>query len=162
MSIPDELLEEWYRLASGLDGAALDAALDGVAADPYRAKRALAAHIAGAYHGAAGAERAAAHFDRLFREHAAPEDLAETVLSISDVRLRHEPATGVWVPGLLVAAGLAASNSEAMRLLEQGAVAIDEQRVADRNARVAADPERPLIVRRGRRHYVLVRFTREP
>lgn len=161
MSIPDELLEEWYRLASGLEGAALDAALDGLAADPYGAKRALAAHIVGTYHGAAGAGRAAAHFDRLFREHAAPEDLAETVLSINDARLRHEPATGVWVPGLLVAAGLAASNSEAMRLLEQGAVAIGEERVADRNARIMADPDTPLIVRRGRRHYARVRFTRD-
>jgi tyrosyl-tRNA synthetase len=161
MSIPDAALEEWYRLASGLTGSDLERAIARTAAEPYAAKRALAALITATYHGAEAAERAAAHFDRLFREHAAPEDLADTLLSISDARLRHEPNGGVWVPGLLVAIGLAASNSEAMRLLEQGAITIDEQRAAGRNARVRVDPRQPITLRRGRRHYVRVRFTED-
>jgi tyrosyl-tRNA synthetase len=159
MSIPDTLLEEWYQLASGLAGAELADAMHRIAAEPYVAKRALAARIAGLYHGAEAAERASAHFDRLFREHAAPSDLAETVLPLRDERLRHDPATGVWVPGLLVAAGLAVSNSEAMRLLEQGAIAIDEERAAGRNARVQARAGQSMTIRRGRRHYALIRFT---
>ena len=161
MSIPDAALEEWYRLASGLTGSDLERAIARTAAEPYAAKRALAARITATYHGAEAAERAAAHFDRLFREHAAPEDLADTLLSISDARLRHEAGGGVWVPGLLVAIGLAASNSEAMRLLEQGAITIDEQRVAGRNARIRVDPRQPITLRRGRRHYVRVRFTED-
>ncbi|HSJ14579.1 MAG TPA: tyrosine--tRNA ligase [Longimicrobiales bacterium] len=159
MSIPDGLLEEWYHLASGLSGDELDTAVQRAGAEPYQAKRTLAALVTAAYHGDAAAERAAAHFDRLFREHAAPDDLPETALSVRDARLRHEPASGVWVPGLLVAAGLAVSNSEAMRLLEQGAVTIDEQRIADRNARIVVDPARPITLRRGKRHYARVRFS---
>jgi tyrosyl-tRNA synthetase len=65
----------------------------------------------------------------------------------------------LWVPGLLVATGLAASNGEAMRLIEQGAVAIDEDRIEDRNARIVADAGRVMTARRGKRQYARVRLT---
>ncbi len=161
MSIPDSLLEEWYHLASGLSGAALDAALDVAGRDPYRAKRALARVIARAYHGEQGAREAEAHFDRLFRQHEAPESMPEVELALDDPALRYDPSHGVWAPGLLVAAGLADSNSEAVRLLDQGAVAADEEKLSGRNATVPASAARSVVLRRGRRHFVRVRF-RDP
>jgi tyrosyl-tRNA synthetase len=156
MSIPDAVLAEWYELAGGV--ALDDAVRTRIAAEPYRVKRELGRRIVSMYHGAAAADGAEAHFDRLFKEHAAPDDLEETALSLSDARVKFADAS-VWVPGLLVATGLSASNSEAMRLIEQGAIAIDENKVADRNARVPATSGAVMLLRRGKRQYARVRLT---
>ncbi|MHC4236312.1 MAG: tyrosine--tRNA ligase, partial [Planctomycetota bacterium] len=65
MSIPDELLEEWYRLASSYGGSELEAALRAIPGDPMGAKRALARDITRQYCGEAAATEAEAHFDRV-------------------------------------------------------------------------------------------------
>lgn len=153
MSIPDSVLEEWYELASGV---AVDSALRSrIAAEPYRTKRELGRHIVAMYHGVAAADGAEAHFDRLFKEHAAPDDVPEISLSLDDARVKLADGT-VWVAGLLVAASLAASNGEAMRLIEQGAIAVDDAKVSDRNARVAASAGTSMMLRRGKRQYARV------
>ncbi|MEJ2184335.1 MAG: tyrosine--tRNA ligase, partial [Gemmatimonadota bacterium] len=158
MSIPDALLEEWLGLATSLGGADLDAALAQVATDPYAAKRMLGRAIVGEYHGAEAAQQAEAHFDRLFKEKALPDTMPELELALTDRRLRYSAETGVWVAGLLVAAGLAKSNNEAIRLVEQGAVRLDGDRVQDRNATWAADAGSDVVVQRGKRHFSRVRF----
>ena len=158
MSIPDALLPEWLALAGGYTAESLDAALESAAENPYATKRALAREIVRTYHGDEAAARAEAHFDRLFREHEEPDDIPEIELDLADPALRFEPGTGVWLPALLVAAGLAASNSEAGRLAEQGAVAVDGVVVRDRNARVPAAPASIVTLRRGKRRFARVRF----
>jgi tyrosyl-tRNA synthetase len=158
MSIPDALLSEWYTLASGMSAADAAAVQALIEREPYRAKRELGRHIITLYHGGDAADAAEAHFDRLFKEHAAPDNVPELSLSLADERLK-ATADGVWLPGLLVAAGLAASNSEAMRLIGQSAIAVDEATVGDRNARLPAVPDASVVVRRGKRQYVRVHFT---
>ncbi|HKJ91921.1 MAG TPA: tyrosine--tRNA ligase [Longimicrobiales bacterium] len=157
MSIPDTLLEEWLRLATSLRGPDLDAALAQASADPYQAKRALARSIVREYHGAQAVQEAEAHFDRLFKEKELPDAVPEVELALDDERLRHE-AHAVWVPGLVVAAGLAKSNNEAIRLLEQGAVRLDGERVQDRNATRPVAPGAEVVVQRGKRRFARVRF----
>lgn len=159
MSIPDTLLDEWIRLAAPLTGAETEAALAHAASDPYHAKRALSRRIAALYHDEHAAAAAEAHFDRLFRDHAPPEQIDQLSLSLSDDRLRVASRGGVWVPGLMVAAGLARSNTEAARLIDQGAVSIDDDRVDDRNAVIAASPGTSLRVQRGKRQFMEVTFT---
>jgi tyrosyl-tRNA synthetase len=158
MSIPDSLLEEWIVMAAQLPEPERAAALALAGSDPYRAKRSLARRIAATYHGDDAATAAEAHFDRLFREHAPPEQVPELTISLQDERLRVADRGGVWLPGLLVAAGLAPSNGEAGRLIEQGAIAVDEHRVTDRNAVIPTQVGATLLVRRGKRHFVRVRF----
>ena len=159
MSIPDTLLAEWFRLATPLRGDALDAALADARTDPYRAKRSLARLIATAYHGGEAARAAEEQFDLLFRRHEVPEDMTELDLALDLPALRHEPDRGVWAPGLFVAAGLAASNSEATRLVDQGAVSIDGERVADRAAFIPVHPGSVLVLKRGKRQFARVRLT---
>jgi tyrosyl-tRNA synthetase len=159
MSIPDELLEEWFRLASGLSGAALDSALRLAAEDPYRAKRELGRRIVAAYADEDAARRAEEHFDRLFRDHALPDEIPLLDLPLTLPALRYEDGTGVWLVGLLVTTGLATSNGEAGRLIEQGAIAVDEARITDRGVRVAAAPGTEHVLRRGKRQFVRVKFT---
>jgi tyrosyl-tRNA synthetase len=156
MSIPDQLIEEWMRLALPRDAAA---DLPDPATDPYGAKRALARRIAALYHGEEEATRAEAHFDRIFRDHATPEEVAQLRLNLTDERLRVRERGGVWVPGMLVAAGLAPSNGEAARLIEQGAIAVNDSRMADRNAVLQVRPGEAVLLRRGKRQFVRVSFS---
>ncbi len=161
MSIPDELLEEWLRLAGSFRDGELEELLRTARDDPYAAKRRLAADIVATYHGAEAADAAAAHFDRLFKQKERPDDIPTVELDLADERLRYEPGEGVWVPGLLAATDLARSNSEAIRLVEQGAVSIDDRKVTDRNARAAVRTGEGLVVQRGKRRFAYVRFRGE-
>ncbi len=156
MSIPDDLLDEWFRLALPLSDTELSAALRLCEDDPYRAKRDLGRRIVNLFHGPGAADAAEAHFDRLFRERAAPDDVPGIRVPVSDPRLRFEPGTGVWLAGLLVATGLAASNGEALRLIDQGAVSVDDERITDRNAVVSMAVGETRLLRRGKRKYVRV------
>jgi tyrosyl-tRNA synthetase len=158
MSTPDSALEEWIRLAAPLPPDQLDDALRLAAEDPYTAKRDLARRIAAMYHGDAAAAAAETHFDRLFRDHATPDDVPEVRLSAADERLRVAERGGVWLPALLVAARLATSNAEAARLIDQGAIAIDGNRVTDRNT-ILQPSAGPILIRRGKRQFARISFT---
>jgi tyrosyl-tRNA synthetase len=144
MSIPDDLLEEWLRLASGLGGEALNAV-----------KRELAHHLVGLYHGEAAAREAAARFDLVHRSHGVPEDLPVHDLSPADAALQVEGGS-LWIPRLLVRVELAPSTSQATRLIEQGAISVNGEKVVGRDATMAAEGEH--VLQRGKRHFARVRF----
>jgi tyrosyl-tRNA synthetase len=157
MSIPDTLLEEWYRLATPLVGEALDVAIARTREAPYEAKRELAWLVTRAYHGEEGARRGRDHFDRVIREKEEPEDMPSVAIRLDDARVRYQDGA-VWVPGLLVVAGLASSNGEAVRLLEQGAITLAGETVRDRNAQVPAERDGELVIRRGKRRFARIHF----
>jgi tyrosyl-tRNA synthetase len=148
MSIPDALLDEWYRLASTLRGRELSSALAKVSRDPLAAKRALAQDITGYYHGAEAAEVAEAHFDRVVRRGQEPEDIPELEIE------RDGPQ--MWLAKVMVEAQLAASSSEAVRLIRQGAVQVDGIKVSDKDHQVATTA--PILIQRGKRRYARVSF----
>lgn len=155
MSIPDDLLPEWYTLASGLTGEDLAHAIDRSATDPYGAKRALAARIVAQYHGGEAAHAASDRFDQVFRRREVPEEIEEVELSPDDPALGASEGE-VALTRLLVRAGLASSTSEAGRLLDQGAVSIDGTRAEGRELRV---PTRgSFVVQKGKRHFRRIRF----
>ena len=121
MSIPDQAMPQWLRLASGLDWERAEELAAGLAAGeshPGEAKRTLARSIADFYHGPGAGERAEEAFNRQFRSHQAPEDAPRYVLPDDDP---------IYLPALLAAAGLVKSNSEGRRMLSQGAVRLDGQ-----------------------------------
>jgi tyrosyl-tRNA synthetase len=157
MSIPDTLLEEWYRLATPLVGEALDVAIARTREAPYEAKRELAWLVTRTYHGEEGARRGRDHFDRVIREKEEPEEMPSVAVRLADARVRYQDGA-VWVPGLLVVAGLASSNGEAVRLLEQGAITLAGETVRDRNAQVPAERDGELVVRRGKRRFARIHF----
>jgi tyrosyl-tRNA synthetase len=155
MSIPDELLPEWLQLASGLRGDALETAIRESQAEPYRAKRGLAARIVECYHGLPAALEAASRFDLVHREKGVPDDVVVVEMSGDDAQLAAEEGR-VWLPRLLVRAELAPSTSQAVRLIEQGAVSVNGQRITDREAHLPASGEH--LLQRGKRHFSRVRF----
>jgi tyrosyl-tRNA synthetase len=153
LSIPDALLEEWWRLAAGLPAAELEAALEGVKANPYTSKRALAARIVELYHGADAARAASDRFDQVFRRREVPDDIPVHTVSPGDPALGAQNGE-VPVSKLLVRVGLAASNADAQRQIEQGAVQVDGEKVAARDARVKAVGEQ--VLQKGKRHFARV------
>jgi tyrosyl-tRNA synthetase len=148
MSIPDELLEEWYRLASSFGGSELETALKVIPRDPMGAKRALARDITRQYGGEAAALEAEAHFDRVVRRRERPEE-------IPDVEIERD-GDEMWLPRVMVEAGLSSSSSEAVRLIKQGAVHVDGETVADKDYRVKTSS--PVLIQRGKRRFARVRF----
>jgi tyrosyl-tRNA synthetase len=113
MRIPDDLLEEWYRLVWERDPPA---------GDPMAAKLALARFVVERSHGAEAARRAEDHFTRVVREGQAPEDVPEAPLP---------PGDPLHLPALLVDLLGVASTSEARRLIDQGGVRLDGEVVTE-------------------------------
>ena len=125
MSIPDELMPQWFRLAAGataLELADVEHGLDDGSLHPGDTKRRLARAIVDRYHGAEAAHSAENTFNTVFRSKGIPDD-------VPTVRL--ESTDAVWLPALLCESGLTTSNGEARRLIAQGAVKIDGARVDD-------------------------------
>ncbi|HEX4034097.1 MAG TPA: tyrosine--tRNA ligase [Solirubrobacteraceae bacterium] len=114
MSIPDSLLAQWYEL---LLGRPLEAS-----ADPLAAKRTLASELTAIYHGEDAARREEEEWDRVQRGGGQPSEI-EAAEFAPDNGVVHLPA--------LIAELFAMSRSEARRLIEQGAVALDEVAVAE-------------------------------
>jgi tyrosyl-tRNA synthetase len=108
MRVPDDLLEEWYRLI-------WERELD-PSAEPMQAKLALARFIVERSHGAEAAARAEEHFNRVVREHRPPEEMPQ--FSINRSEQYHMPALLVEYMGV-------PSTSAARRLISEGAVKID-------------------------------------
>lgn len=115
MSIPDTLLPNYYRLASGLPLAEITeilSALEAGAVHPRDAKMRLAKAIVSRYHGPEAGQHAEDAFVRQFQKRQLPEDIP--LCPVPEAQMPAAP--------LLVAMGLASSSSEARRLIQQGGV----------------------------------------
>jgi tyrosyl-tRNA synthetase len=115
MSIPDVLTEKYLRLVSGL---AADEIASVLATKPRDAKAALARQLVKRLHGEDAAARAEADFDRRFRQREVPSEIEEREVHIANVE------------SALVNLGLARSRNEARRLIDQGGVRVDGEKVA--------------------------------
>ncbi len=146
MRIPDELMIEWFRLVTDVPDDEILGFAEGLAdgsVHPGELKRRLAREIVGQYWGADAARLAEEEFDRVFREHRPPDDVPTHPLPSDDP---------VWLPGVLRDAGLVASGSEARRLIAQGAVRLDGNKVDTES--VPRDDLAGRIVQVGKRRFV--------
>jgi tyrosyl-tRNA synthetase len=151
MSIPDELMASWFRLCTDLEPSEVDRIERGLADGslrPAEQKRRLAREIVSLYHGEESSRSAEGEFDRVFRQHELPHDVAEVRLPESAVRDGR-----VWLPRLLTEIGLAASNGEARRLIEQGGVRVNGEPFTDPDAELAAADLAGAVVQVGRRRF---------
>jgi tyrosyl-tRNA synthetase len=132
MSVSDDLMWRYFELLSFRPTGKIDALREAVAEgkNPRDVKFELAREIVARFHDAAAAEAAKSEFVSRFRDGAMPEDMEE-------VRLR-SPDEGLGLADVLRQAQLTASNSEAFRMIAQGAVRVDGDRVEDRGARLGA------------------------
>jgi tyrosyl-tRNA synthetase len=123
MSIPDDLMPQWFRLAAGAtreEVAEVERGLRDATMHPGETKRHLARAVAARYHGLDAARKAEESFNTVFRAKGVPDDIPTVLLVATE---------SVWLPALLCGAGLTKSNGEARRLIAQGAVKIDGVRI---------------------------------
>ncbi len=150
MSIPDALLERWIGLLARpeweLDGK-LASVREG-ALNPRDLKAALARALVARFHGSAAGEAAEQHFNRVFREHRAPEGLPIVEKQVADPR-------GLLLIDALIALGFAQSRSEARRLVSQGGVRVDDARVDDDDSYLGHGDH---LVQAGKRRFARLRL----
>jgi tyrosyl-tRNA synthetase len=150
MSISDELMWRYFELLSFRPLQEIAALKREVAAgrNPRDIKLELAAELVGRFHDAAAAERAQRDFTARVSARAVPQDLPVKVIAVD--------GTGLRLPNLLKAAGLAVSTSEANRKIDEGAVRIDGERVTDRTVTLKAGAEHVFQV--GTRRFAKLRL----
>jgi len=153
--VPDDLISEYRRLTLDFFGDPTEA--DRVSAgladgslEPWVEKRRMARQVVELYHGPGAGEVAEARFDQIHRDHELPDEIEELPIPEDAVR-----DGAVYLPRLLAGLGLASSNSEARRLLEQGGVRLDGEPLGGEDAR----PEvlRGHVLQVGRRRFVRLR-----
>ncbi|HLN33003.1 MAG TPA: tyrosine--tRNA ligase [Gemmataceae bacterium] len=149
MSIPDELLREWFELLTDRPAAQIAELIT----KPMDAKKQLGKDIAGFYYGEEAAAEAAAEWGRRFSQRQDPTDIPEGSVP------RSELTDGqIGIVKLLSLLGLAKSNNEARRLVQQGGVNTgpDREKIIDPMAKVTLTDG--LIVRAGKLHIVRIRL----
>ena len=154
MSIPDELIVRYLRLCTLVDGAEVDKIEAGMAdgtLHPNEQKRRMAREVVDLYHGSGAGDMAEERFDLVHKEREIPDVVPEAPIPAEALR-----DGKVWLPRLLSTMGLAASNGEARRSIQQGAVRIDGELVEDPEAEYAPDDLRGRVIQVGRRHFLKI------
>ena len=150
MSVSDELMWRYLELLSLRSQSELDELRAGVnsGGNPRDVKMALAHELTSRFHGEEAAGQAAENFSRRHRRGGIPDDMPEVNLAGA--------AGGIPLGELVRRAGLAKTNGEAMRLISQGAVRLDGERVNDRTLMVPAGSTN--VVQVGKRRFARVRI----
>ncbi|MFZ5592765.1 MAG: tyrosine--tRNA ligase [Pseudomonadota bacterium] len=148
MSISDELMWRYLELLSFESAVTLAAWRQEVEAggNPRDVKVRLAMELVARFHGTKLAEQAYEHFVARFRRHELPDDMPEIQLTA--------PNGGLPIAQLLKEAGLTASTSESLRMIQQGAVRVDGERVEDRSLVIATN--QTYIVQVGKRRFARI------
>jgi len=149
MSIPDALMWDWLLLLTDLPRHEIEQRRAAVAAGdlhPKKVKQDLAFRLVAGYHGEAAARQAEAEFAKVFSAGGLPDEVPD-----------HQVEGARTLLKLLAETGLAPSNAEARRLIEQGAVAIDGARAADPFHELPPRAE-PYLFKVGKRRFARVRI----
>jgi len=148
MSISDDLMWRYFDLLSFRDGAEIELLKAEVAAgrNPRDVKVMLAQELVARFHTAQAADDALSEFEARFRQGVLPDDMPELMLR-SDGR-------SLALVQILKQAGLTASTSDAIRMIEQGAVRANGDKVSDRARTVAAGET--VVLQIGKRRFAKV------
>ncbi len=146
MSIPDHAMRNYFDLLSSFEPAQIADIEERMVTEslhPMEAKMTLARDIVAIYHDAEAAARAEAHFKRVFQKGKLPEDMPT-----------HELAAPQNIVDLLAEVGLAPSKSQARRLVAQGGVRLDGNKVKSIEETVI--PGEEAILQVGKRRFVRI------
>ncbi len=147
MSISDALMARYYELLSSATNARA-ADIKAGKVHPKEAKEALAFELTERFAGREAAEKAREDFRSLFTKRETPEEIEEAKVAPEGERM--------WLAKVMVKAGLAKSSSEAMRLIEQGGVKVDGERVL--NAREEVATGKGILLQVGKRFFKRIVF----
>ncbi len=142
MSIPDELVVRYFKLVLYYDESQLKEVEKAMRENPRDTKARLAYEIVRLFHSEDAARRAAAEFDRIFRERQAPSDMPEFAV----------PPEGKNIVDIIYELGFARSKSEARRIVSQGGAKVDGEKVTNIEA-VIVPKEEGSVLKVGKRKF---------
>lgn len=149
MSISDELMLKYYELLSHKTLEEIKDLKEGItngSIHPKEAKENLALEIVERYWGHEEALKAREEFEHIFKDKGLPEEIREISF--------HWDGEEIWVPKLMKLTGLVGSTSEAVRLIKQGAVLINDTKVVDTERKI---PEGEYIFKVGKRKFLKIK-----
>jgi tyrosyl-tRNA synthetase len=153
MSISDDLMWRYYELVTELTSAevaALKAAVESGAKHPRDAKVELAKKIVADFHSQTDADHAEAEFNRRFREHQAPTDIETRTVKADTQKIK--------IADLLVQTGLVASKAEVRRLVSQGGVRLNNERVGEAAAELDTTETKEVLLQVGKLKFLKIVF----
>ncbi|HEB51173.1 MAG TPA: tyrosine--tRNA ligase [Desulfobulbus sp.] len=151
MSISDELMFRYYELLSDLsmdEINVLKADMEAGRIHPRAVKVRLARELVARFHDQEAADAAERNFDQVFRNHKLPDEIPEKEITVNEEE--------IWLPKLLLEAGLVKSTSDGRRMIKQNAVSVDGEKVTDLDHAVPAQGE--VLLKVGKRRFCRVRF----
>lgn len=154
MRVPDELIATYLRLCTELEPEEVDTVEAGLAdgaLHPNDQKRRLAREVVNLYHGTGTGVSAEERFDLVHREREIPSDVEEAAIP---TEVERGGGGTIWLPRLLTALGLAGSNAEARRLIEQGGVKVDGEVILEADAELPREALQGKVLQIGRRRFV--------
>jgi tyrosyl-tRNA synthetase len=150
MSVSDAMMLRYYELLTPVDMVALRQGIQDGSLHPMEAKKALGWQIVERFCGSEEAQRQVARFEQRFQRRELPADMPHFVWP-------EPPRAAVSLPTILATAGLAKSTSEARRLIQQGAVRLDGERITDVHF-VVTPTAKTLVIQVGSRRLLGIEF----
>ncbi|MDX8394546.1 MAG: tyrosine--tRNA ligase [Mariprofundales bacterium] len=144
MSLSDTMMWRYYELLTDIDIKSMQEI------HPMEAKKQLAATIVARFHGLQAASDARTHFEQVFSRRNIPDNIPEYKISCG------QENKSVWIAFALTQSGLSKSNGEAMRLIKQGALSIDGERVKNKDFQLL---EGVYLIKLGKRRFLQLAIT---
>lgn len=149
MSISDELMLRYYDLVSGLTPQRIKEIKELIRSEklhPKKAKSELAQILVERFYSAKEARVAAAEFESIFKEGNVPQDIE--LVKIPKHELKHNK---IWLPKLMLLCGLSDSTSNARRVIKQGGVKVNNNKITEEKAEIDVSSE--TLIQAGKRGF---------
>ena len=154
MSIPDDMILRYFELLTDVSIERLNEIKGKLARDdfnPMELKKKLAHEIVKEYHNEEDAVKARKEFESVFSKGNLPEDIPVIEISKSDLEDGE-----LWIVKLVAATGLVDSNSQARRMIKQGAVSINDKKYEKINLDIKVEDE--MIIQIGKRRFAKIKL----
>ncbi|HOD53788.1 MAG TPA: tyrosine--tRNA ligase, partial [Candidatus Cloacimonadota bacterium] len=144
MSIPDNLILNYFNYATKVDPDEINKIKEDIdsGANPKYIKQRLAREIVSLYHGEEIAQNAENEFNKIFSQKEIPTDIETLILT----------EMPVWIIKLLTDSKLCTSSSEARRMIKQGAVSLNNEKIIDENLQLEISEE--VVIKVGKRKFL--------
>lgn len=154
MSIPDDMILRYFELLTDVSIERLDEMKEKLSRDdfnPMELKKELAHEIVTEYHDEEAAVAARKEFESVFSKGNLPEDIPVIEIAESDLEDGE-----LWIVKLVAATGLVDSNSQARRMIKQGAVTINDEKYEKINLDIEVEDE--MIIQIGKRRFAKIKL----
>jgi len=151
MSIPDNIMIDYFRLVTTLDSEEIREIEDSIKKEklnPSIAKRKLAKIIIENLYTKNDALEAEEDFDLIFKKKGIPDKVEQYIINLKSIKNKK-----ISLVQLLTDSGLTKSNGEARRLVTQGGIKINDRKISDPNLELNLNDINEKVIQRGKRHF---------